>query len=145
MLVALSLLGESASRRGKPLTQDAPDQVLRVAAAVLALKDEVRRRPIISLLHGTAREPFRAILKQFLEAHDMGALELIREEGREEGRQEGWLSAKAATLVQLLRKRGFTVDEAIEARILATTELEQLEIWLDRVLTAATLEEVLEG
>lgn len=71
----------------------------------------------------------------------MGALELIREEGRQEGRQQ----AQATTLVRQLRRRGFTVDDATEARILATADLERLDTWLDRVLTASSVEDVLAG
>jgi hypothetical protein len=135
VLVALTQLG----RRDQPLSQAATDQVLRVASAVLALEDHERRRRYLSLLHGTAPASFRAILKPLLEANHMRALELIREEGREEGRQEG----QAVALVRLLRRRGFTVDDATEARILATADLARLDAWLDRVLTASSLEEVL--
>jgi hypothetical protein len=59
VLVALTALG----RRDEPLSQAAMDQALHVAQAVLALEDHDRRRRYISLLHGTAPAPFRAILK----------------------------------------------------------------------------------
>ncbi|NUO48621.1 MAG: hypothetical protein HOV80_07165 [Polyangiaceae bacterium] len=137
VLVALTRLGEAASRRGESLSQAAADEILHVAGAAMAIDDAARRRRLGSLLHGTAREPFRATLKQFLEANDMGALELIREEGRQE--------AKATTLIRQLRRRGFVVDDATEARILGTADLGQLDTWLDRVLTASSLEEVLEA
>ncbi len=74
----------------------------------------------------------------------MRALELIREEGRQEGREEGRQEGQAVALVRLLRRRGFTVDDTNEARILATTDLRQLDAWFDRVLTASSLDDVLD-
>lgn len=143
VLIAPTRLGEAASKPDQLLSDDAATEVFHVAEAATALNDRDRRRRIASLLHSTARGQFRAILKQFLEANDMGALDLIREEGRQEGRQEGRLEAKAATLVKQLRKRGFRVDADIEARLLATADDEALDTWLDRVITASSLEEVL--
>lgn len=60
-----------------------------------------------------------------------------REEGRQEGRQEG----EAALLRRLLVHRFGTLPKALEAR-LAQASTAQLETWGDRVLEAATLEDV---
>jgi hypothetical protein len=68
VLVALSLLGGASSPRGKPLSQASAELVLRVVKAVMALDDEVRRRHFLSLLLGTAPEPFRTTLKQVVGA-----------------------------------------------------------------------------
>jgi len=48
-------------------------------------------------------------------------------------------------LLKLLRLRGFVVDEATAERILATSDEALLDRWVERVLTARTLDELLEG
>ena len=66
-----------------------------------------------------------------------------REEGREEGRQEGRREGGCAVLLRLLRQRfGNEVDASVERRV-ATASLEQIEVWTERVLFAATLTELL--
>lgn len=64
------------------------------------------------------------------------------DEGLREGRQEGRLEANRSTLLKLLRLRFGAVPEADVARISAAGA-EQLELWTERVITAASLAEVL--
>ncbi|MBL9024380.1 MAG: hypothetical protein JNL21_19450 [Myxococcales bacterium] len=146
-LVALTRLGEAAAKKTDLPEEAAQAEVLRVAAAAVALSDEDVRDRIATASHGAASVAFRGILEQFLEAHHMRTLELLkeefREEGREKGREEGEARGRAKTLLRLLRLRGFTVEEAASARIAATTDVAQLDRWLDRVLTAKSVEEVL--
>ena len=63
-----------------------------------------------------------------------------REEGRKEGRKEG----EAALLLRQLRHKFGPLDSAIEDRVNRTDAAQLLE-WGDRVLTASTLDEVLNG
>jgi predicted transposase YdaD len=66
-----------------------------------------------------------------------------RREGHREGRQEGRREGECAVLLRLLRRRfGNAVNAEIEQRI-TTTSSEQLDIWTERVLSAATLTELL--
>jgi hypothetical protein len=51
----------------------------------------------------------------------------------------------SVTLLELLRLRGFVVDETTAERILATTDEALLDRWVARLLSARTLDEVLEG
>ncbi len=149
-LVALTRLGEAAAKK-TDLPGEAQAEVLRVAAAAVKLSDEEVRDRIATALYGAASVAFRGILEQFLEAHHMRTLELLKEEfreegrekGREEGREEGEARGRAKTLLRLLRLRGFTVEEAASARISATTDVAVLDRWLDRVLTAKSVDEVL--
>ncbi len=61
----------------------------------------------------------------------------------EQGRQQGLRQGECAVLLRLLRQRfGAAVDAQIERRI-ATASIEQIETWTGRVLSAATLTEVL--
>ena len=62
--------------------------------------------------------------------------------GRDEGLREGALHAKATTLRRQLAQRFGSVPVAAEERIRAAEEA-QLDAWLDRILTAKSVEEVL--
>jgi len=68
-----------------------------------------------------------------------------REEGREEGREQGEALGAARALLVVLRSREFVVDAALEGRILAQRDADQLEAWLGRAATAPSLEAVFEG
>jgi membrane-bound lytic murein transglycosylase B len=72
----------------------------------------------------------------------MTVADWLREEGRKEGRNEGRDATLRATLSRMLRARFGEVPEAAAARIQAAGP-EQLDAWLDRILTAATLDDVL--
>jgi hypothetical protein len=61
------------------------------------------------------------------------------EQGIQQGRQQG----ESAVLLRLVRQRfGDAVDPQIE-RCIATASIEQLDAWTARVLSAATLAELL--
>jgi len=73
----------------------------------------------------------------------MTAGQQLIEQGRQEGRQEGLRQDECGVLLRLLRRRfGDAVNTEIEQRI-ATAPVEQIGIWTDRVLSAATLTELL--
>lgn len=62
--------------------------------------------------------------------------------GRAEGEARGRAEAYAAVLLRILDRRGVAVPDDVRARIVASTDLEQLETWTDRALGAATIEDV---
>ena len=69
-----------------------------------------------------------------------------RMEGREEGREVGLKEGKRETLRQQLIKKFGPLPEAAVSRLEAVESLEELDIYLNRVLTADSLEEMgLEG
>jgi hypothetical protein len=69
----------------------------------------------------------------------MTAGQKLIEQGRQQGRQQGI----QGVLLRLLRQRfGDAVNAQVEQRI-AAASLEQVEAWTGRVLSAATLAEVL--
>ena len=73
----------------------------------------------------------------------MTAGQQIREQGRQEGLREGLRLGECAVLLRQLRRRfGSAVTTDIEQRI-ATASIEQIDIWTERVLSAATLTELL--
>jgi hypothetical protein len=67
----------------------------------------------------------------------MTTADMLRAEGEAKGRVE----QAARMLVRLLTRRFGAVPEAVHARI-DRASLEQLDIWSERVLDAATLDDV---
>jgi predicted transposase YdaD len=63
----------------------------------------------------------------------------IAEALKEEGRREGSIGTLQDTLLRLMRQRFTKVPASVEKVIRATQQAEQLNTWLDRVLTAPTL------
>ncbi|MBB4931597.1 hypothetical protein F4561_002417 [Lipingzhangella halophila] len=63
-------------------------------------------------------------------------------QGRAEGRSEGKSEGKAEDIVMILGARGFAVSEAQCERIRSCTDLDQLNTWLTRAVTAETVEEL---
>jgi hypothetical protein len=61
-------------------------------------------------------------------------------EGRAEGRAEG----EARMLLRVLAARGIDVPDDIRARITGCSDLDQLERWADRALTATSVHELFE-
>jgi predicted transposase/invertase (TIGR01784 family) len=64
--------------------------------------------------------------------------------GREEGKAEGRAEGKAEVILRQLRLRFGVVPEAVKQRIL-TAASDDLDIWADRIITAASVEEVVDG
>ena len=70
-------------------------------------------------------------------------IEQGRQQGIEQGIEQGRQQGTQGVLLRLLRQRfGDAVNAQVEQRI-ATASLEQVEAWTGRVLSAATLAEVL--
>jgi len=93
------------------------------------------------------REALQALLERELGPEAKEAIvtagQQIREEGRQEGRREGRREGECAVLLRQLRRRfGTAVNTDIEQRI-ATASIEQIDTWTERVLSAATLTELL--
>ncbi len=63
-------------------------------------------------------------------------------EGREEGREEGLIEGKRETLQRLLAKKFGSLSEDVMAQIRALESVDELDLRLDRVLTATSLEEM---
>jgi hypothetical protein len=67
--------------------------------------------------------------------------ERFRAEGRSQGLQQGMQRGEVAMLVRLLERKFGHVPEALRPRIEAADE-QSLLVWSERVLSAATLEDV---
>ena len=65
-----------------------------------------------------------------------------RNEGRQEGRQEEAIAARRQTLLMLLQKRFGPLPKKTVARIRAAKDVQQLDVWLGKVVTAENLSDL---
>jgi predicted transposase/invertase (TIGR01784 family) len=97
---------------------------------------------ILEVNEHVEREALEALLEREIGPEAKEATVTIGQQLREEGRQEA-LHRLQAVLLRLLRQRfGNEVDVHVERRV-AAASLDQLETWTERVLSAATLAELL--
>jgi len=68
--------------------------------------------------------------------------EALRDEGRAEGHAEGRVEYARSTLLRLLRKRFGEVPQDTADCIEGTSDLDQLNVWVDRIITAEILEDM---
>ncbi len=91
------------------------------------------------------KERFSGIMSQegYREAQKMRSTwaDEMKEEGRKEGRKEGVVEGKRVTLLQLLTMKFDTVPDATRARV-QSLSLDDLDTYLERVLSVGTLEEM---
>ena len=66
-----------------------------------------------------------------------------RAEGEARGEARGEAKGEAKGLLVTLQARGFAVPDAVRERILAQTDQECLELWLQKAVVAASLADVL--
>lgn len=94
------------------------------------------------------RDEVRAMLSFWTSIEETSGYQAIKEEGREEGlkegRAEGLLQAKADTLTRLLVRRFGSLPGWAAARI-AAADLAQLDAWIDGLLDARDLPDLLGG
>jgi len=93
-------------------------------------------------------EQFRAILKErATAAHSitMTIAEQLLAEGEARGVVQGELRRAAASVLTVLEARELSVTAEVRARIEGCQELELLQHWLTRAVTAASADDVFEG
>ncbi len=143
-------------RRGK--TSEELELRARMLRRVLASDlDERRKYLLVNMietyfeLSSEEEESFRRLIarKEYKEVQSTKLTwgdKLIlegRERGREEGREEGIVQGKRETLKRQLNAKFGPLTKETEALIDAASSLEELDRYLDRVLVASSLREVL--
>jgi hypothetical protein len=68
--------------------------------------------------------------------------DVLRREGKREGKLEGECHARQQTLLRQLTQRFGDVPHEVVKAVEATQDVERLDAWLDRILTATTLDEM---
>ncbi|MFF4472984.1 hypothetical protein ACFYZ3_25870 [Streptomyces sp. NPDC001599] len=71
--------------------------------------------------------------------------EKVREEGRVEGREEGRLEDRAEMTLRILEWRAVPVPDAVREKVLGSSDLDQLEVWAHRGVTAERAEDLFAG
>ena len=101
---------------------------------------------IMEVREGTELDEIRGFVRSELgseaEEQVMTSWTKIKDECREVGRVEGRVEGSVETLLRLLTRRFGTLPDQVVTRIRRGT-IEELDAWTDRVLDAATLDDVL--
>jgi flagellar biosynthesis/type III secretory pathway protein FliH len=65
-----------------------------------------------------------------------------RAEGLTEGLTEGRAEGEVRALLAILNARGIPVSDAAHTRITSCTDLDQLDVWVRRAITAPTIQDL---
>ena len=114
--------------------------------------DDARRFLLINLietyfkLSPDHQKRFRRLVsaEEFREVQEMEVMwaDRMRAEGAKEGREKGLIEGKRRTLLRQLAKKFGALSEEVTARVRALESVDELDVYLDRVLTATSLEEM---
>jgi len=124
-----------------------------IASAMLPVIKELdadRSRLYYDLVYNSVNEAARRVLEAMMKNYEYQSpfakkyVAQGRTEGRVEGRTEGRTEEAARNLLTVLRVRGLAVPEAIRERILAQTDPERLERWLEKAAVAASVTAVID-
>jgi hypothetical protein len=91
---------------------------------------------------GLGDTPGLQIWRALMAAETFPFVSEMRAKGRAEGRAEGLAKGEAKAVLRILKRRKVAVDGASRQRIESCTNVTTLETWLDRSLTATTVEEL---
>ncbi|WP_437642649.1 hypothetical protein [Sorangium sp. So ce854] len=117
-------------------------------AAVAGLDDERRAvywDLVLSSLNAAARRTLEAIMKSGYEFQSEFARSYVakgRDEGRKEGRLAGLLEAKAQDVLAVLEARGLEIPAEVRERVLASTDLAELDRWIRRAASVGDAREL---
>ncbi|WP_437854667.1 hypothetical protein [Sorangium sp. So ce363] len=137
----------SAMAHGQSEAAEAIGEAFFAAAAGL---DEERRAVygdlVLSSLNAAARRKLEAMMKSGYEFQSEFARSYVAkgvEKGREQGRLEGILEAKARDVLAILEARGLEVPAEVRERVLASTDLDELDRWIRRAAVISDAQELL--
>ena len=82
---------------------------------------------------------------QFVEGWYQQGVTAGKAEGKEEGKAEGEARTRAADILRVLKSRNLRLTPAQRELIQECTDLDQLDTWFDRSLTATKAGEIFEG
>ncbi|MET9486801.1 hypothetical protein [Nocardia sp. NPDC006630] len=135
----------------------------RVFAATLAALDKLAAEPgsrgteratmyydlVTSTLNHAARSCLEAMMttaarREYLSDTFRNLVKEGLQQGREQGLEEGRVDGEVRILETILDARGFVVSAEVRARIEGCTDVDQLEVWARRAVTAADVAEIFE-
>lgn len=97
---------------------------------------------VLASLPEAARGYLEALMKTEIYAYQGEYARELLARGRHEGRGEGRAEAKAADVLTVLEARGVDVTDEARSRIIRCADLDQLDVWLRRAVTAGSANEV---
>ncbi|WP_437325947.1 hypothetical protein [Sorangium sp. So ce381] len=108
--------------------------------------DEERRAVygdlVLSSLNAAARRKLEAMMKSGYQFQSEFARSYVAK-GREEGMREGTLKTKAQAVLVFLEARGLEVPVEVRERVLASTDLDELDRWIRRAAVISDARELL--
>ncbi|WP_437856223.1 hypothetical protein [Sorangium sp. So ce363] len=108
--------------------------------------DEERRAVygdlVLSSLNAAARRTLEAMMKSGYEFQSEFARSYVAK-GVEKGRQQGLLEAKAQAVLAVLEARGLEVPAEVRGRVLASTDIAELDRWIRRAASVGDAGELL--
>jgi hypothetical protein len=108
--------------------------------------DEQRKRLYVDLVfHALTAQNLQRLMKVMDISNYQPQRELCRswhQKGLDEGLEKGIQRGEARSLLRVLATRGIAVSEAAQQRILSCQDTSLLERWLDRAVTASSLDAV---
>ncbi|WP_329197953.1 hypothetical protein [Streptomyces sp. NBC_01435] len=127
---------------------DNPDvgAILKTLSAALRDTPEAIADPIVELTaQGLGNRPAAQQWRNLVAVDTSFYKSFISEEIRDEGRAEGQAKGQAESLLLVLEARGITLADEAREKITSCHDLQLLRQWLNRAITAATIEEVFAG
>ncbi|MEV5889859.1 hypothetical protein [Nonomuraea fuscirosea] len=130
---------------------DSPEKVKVLRTFVEAIVQQPHGRPsyselVLMLLPRSDAINLYKEMKMAVTVDDLMHLPFVREwveQGEAMGRAVGEALGEAESILKILNKRGIPVTDEARERILACTDTTILDAWLDRALTATSIDEVL--
>ncbi|MBF0439213.1 MAG: DUF4351 domain-containing protein [Magnetococcales bacterium] len=149
-LFAVVTLAHLHAKKTKHRMKDRYQEKVRLIRGLY--KQGFNRQQIIDLFHfidwvmhlpKELAEQLRSEIVEFEENQNMPYISSIERIGEKRGEKRGKQEGKAETLLQLLQRRFGAVPEPVRARV-ASANLKDLEIWLDRIFEADSAQAVLQ-
>lgn len=138
-LATLSLITHGADRD--------PGVILKAMTTALRDTPEDVKNPIVDLIsQGLGTLPAAALWRKLvtvdLSFYKSPISEELRGEGRDEGLAKGRAQQGARSVLRVLELRGIAVSDEARERITSCDDVDLLEHWMDRAVTADSTEEI---
>jgi hypothetical protein len=134
-----SALTHSRSPELNAILEALADALLTIDAETAALLTEITE---VGLDNTAGQQKWRELMATYLPPFvSEFRLEGIRQ-GRQEGREEGLAEGRAEAILRILDRRGIVVDDDARQTITSCADLDTLDTWLDRSLTATQVSEL---
>jgi hypothetical protein len=131
-------------QRVGPAARDVVAQAMVVMEQLPPRLRDIEQNAILNTLNPRLmRYVEEQLMKPKPKMEDSPAVKHFKKVMREAGKAEGKAEGEAAMLLKMFKLKGFKLSAAQTKRVNACRDTAQLERWGERVLTAATLKEVL--